>query len=136
MPFRTTADLVAGVVQVDDDADLTPFIQAANELVTELCAPIKKAGGSPFYSTLRLQLIETWLAAHFYAAWDQPVTFESISTIQSSYWAKPGLGLDETFPGQQVKRLDTALALASLDNLANKTTRTRIRITYLGKCTP
>ncbi len=104
---RATDAMVIDVVEVDSDISLTPFITAANELVTEVCTDSS-------YSSTRLQLIETWLAAHFYAMRDQQVMMERAGPVQTQYQHKGGLCLYQTKQGQTAMILDTAGNLAQL----------------------
>lgn len=106
---RTTPELVAGIIEVDDGDDLEPFIDVANELVTEVCAPVVT------YSAPRLEKIERWLAAHFYAI-QRPRNFlEQAGTLREQIESKVDLGFNVTRYGQQAMRLDTAGGLAALD---------------------
>lgn len=142
LPGRTTAPLVKGIIEVDSIAwpDITPFIDVANELVTEVCAVITKnadGSGGPYYSDYRLEMIERWLAAHFYAIADQQVLQESVTHLSETFQAKIDIGFKQTKQGQQAMRLDTKGALATLDNRANTMKNRRVDIIYLGKtCLP
>ena len=69
MAVRVTDADVEALVDVDSSIGLTPFIAAANELVTELCT-------DSGYTDARLTMIEAWLAAHFYMLRDQAVAQE------------------------------------------------------------
>ena len=51
MAVRTTPAAVALIIEVDNDISLTPFIEAANALVTEHCS-------ADDYDATRLELIE------------------------------------------------------------------------------
>ncbi len=107
MAVRTTSDAVKKIIEVEDtDLDLTPFITAANELVTELCSDSS-------YSTTRLTVIETWLAAHFFAVREPRLSSENAG-VSVSYQGKVEMHLEATIYGQQVMMLDTAGDLASL----------------------
>jgi len=121
--MRTTAEKVKGVIEVEDeDVVLTPFIEAANSLVTELCAP---AG----YSADRLEIIETWLAAHFYAIRAPRIASENAG-VAISYQGNVGMHLEVTVYGQQVMVLDTAGVFAKLQKQTTKTGKARIK--WLG----
>jgi len=109
MALRTTAELVAGIIEVDEDISLTPFMNAANELVTELCAGVSS------YSTTRLQTIETWLSAHFYAIRDPRLVSEKASKVASTNQSKVDLAFDNSHYGQMAMGLDTNGGLASLN---------------------
>lgn len=104
---RTTAESVAFIIELDEDIDLTSFILTANELVTEVCVPLG-------YSDTRLELIERWLSAHFYAIRDMRVSQEQAGPVSASYQHKVGLMLANTMYGQQAMLLDTQGGLASL----------------------
>lgn len=107
---RTTDEAVAGIIETDEDIPLTPFIEVANELVTEVC------GSVTTYTTTRLELIERWLSAHFYAIRDPRSTREEVEGIRDTYESKVDLGFDLTRYGQQAMRLDTNGGLAALNN--------------------
>jgi hypothetical protein len=108
---RTSAALVAGIIEVDPSIDLTPFIVAANELVTEVC-------GASGYTEERLELIERWLAAHFYAQRDARAQSEKAGSVGADYQSKVDLYLANTHYGQQAMLLDTKGGLASLNRQA------------------
>ena len=116
----------------DDGVDLMPFITSANELVTEVCA----APG--VYSSGRLELIERWLAAHFYHILDPQASQETVGAIQATLDTKTDLGLNVTKYGQQAMRLDTGGYLAAMDNAMKTVTKTlpgggkKVGVTWLG----
>jgi len=123
---RTTSELVAGVVEADGDIDLSPFILTANALVTEVCEPVG-------YSDERLELIERWLAAHFYANRDMRLSREGVDDVDQTFQYRVGLMLANTMYGQQAMVLDTAGKLAALSKKAEQgKTKKRVSITWLG----
>ena len=127
---RTSDAQVAGIIEVDTSIDLTPFITTANELVTEMCTGDN--GPDTEYDATRLELIERWLAAHFYAQRDPRPTAEKAGPVGVNYQSKVEIGLDNTHYGQMAKRLDTNGGLAALDVAANEGQRRTVGITWLG----
>jgi hypothetical protein len=116
---RTTATLVGGIIEVDENiTDLSPFLTAANELVTEVCVP---AG----YTDARLELIERYLAGHFYAMRDSQITAEAAGPVSTTYQGKVGLFLQNSLQGQSALALDTAGGLARLSKQLELGTRRR-----------
>jgi len=131
-PGRTTLTAVEGIIDVAPGDVLDPFIDTANELVTEKCAIVfpgtqqgTDSNGFPVYTPLpggftyspyRLELIERWLSAHFYGIFSQVTTSEKAGSVAASFQGKTNLGLDLTFWGQQAMRLDTMGALAVMNN--------------------
>ncbi len=105
---RTTDELVGGIIEVDSSIDLTPFILPANELVTEFC-------GEAGYTDGRLELIERYLAAHFYTLRDPRTTDEKAGDIAATYQSKVDLFLSTSHYGQHAMLLDTAGGLAELN---------------------
>jgi hypothetical protein len=108
---RTTPQLVRGVIRVKDGVDLTPFIDSASLLVTKECT-------SSGYTDGHLELIERWLAAHFY-----DVNFPRRSmggagegVTEQMEPVRVDLGFNNTKYGQQALRLDVAGNLAGLEN--------------------
>lgn len=127
---RTDAASVGLIIEVDDSISLTPFIDTANELVTELCTGSK--GPDPAYTDTRLELIERWLAAHFYAIRDMRRASEQADVVQESFQYRVDLGLDATMYGQQAKRLDTNGGLANMDEAIDKGKKIKPSVSWLG----
>lgn len=122
---RTTSALVEGIIEVDEDIDLTPFISIANELVTECCAD---AG----YGDSRLVLIETWLAAHCYTIRDMRAESEKAADVTEKKQSKVDLGFDTSHYGQMAMRLDTAGGLAALNKKSKEGGKMIVGATWLG----
>lgn len=126
MANRTTEDAVTEIIDVDENIDLAPFITTANSLVTEVCEGVG-------YTAARLELIERWLSAHFYAIRDPRVDSEKAGPVSQKYQYKVDLGLSVTTYGQMAMTLDTAGGLAKL-NAATKSGATRkASLTFLGR---
>lgn len=107
MSFRVTQLEVSAIIQTKF-TDLTPFITAANEVVTD------KLGVTDL-SALRLKEIERWMAAHFIAQSELQVASESISKASVTYLAKNyGEGLSSSTFGQVCISLDTTNTLVDL----------------------
>ncbi len=106
---RTTSELVAGIIEVDEDIDLTPFIFPSNELVTEICAP-------KGYTPERLELIERYLAAHFYTLRDPRPVSEGAGSVNTTYQSRVDLFLSTSHYGQMACMLDTAGGLSALNH--------------------
>lgn len=128
LPPRTTSDNVASIIEVDTEIGLDPFMDVANELVTEYCT-----GKGQGYSTQRLENIERWLSAHFYAIRDQRPAMEAVGPVRVGYQKVIGTAFDATQFGQQAMLLDTKGGLAALNNKQKLMRDLTIGITYLGK---
>ena len=119
MAVRTNATNIKAIIEVDTsiiaaDSDLDPFITTANELVTEVCTGTKN-GPTPAYTVARLELIERWLSAHFYAIRDPRSKSEKAGSVAVTYQGKTDLNLSLTHYGQQSMMLDTNGGLSRLD---------------------
>lgn len=121
---RTTSSNVEGIIEVDVTISLDPFILVANELVTEVCSD---AG----YTEERLELIERWLAAHFYCTRDPRASREQAGPVAQSLQSVIDLGLNNSHYGQTALLLDTAGGLAALNKAAQKGKLTA-SVTWLG----
>ena len=115
---RTNATNVKSIIEVDasiivSDSDLDPFISTANELVTEMCTGTVN-GPKTAYTATRLELIERWLSAHFYAVRDPRVKNEKAGSVGVTYQEKVDLNFSVTTYGQQALMLDTNGGLRSL----------------------
>ena len=128
---RTSQTLVGSICDIEEDADLTGFILSANELVTEVCASATKADGTPFYTDVRLELIERWLAAHLYTNRDPRVTDEKAGSVGAGYQSKVDLGFNTSHYGQTAMRLDTNGGLAKLNDDMLKG-KPRVTASWLG----
>jgi hypothetical protein len=125
MSVRTTAAAVGGIIEVNASISLTPFIEAANALVTEVCT-------DDDYDATRLELIERWLSAHFYAVRDPRVLREAAGSVRAEYKSKVGLGFDVTHYGQMAMRLATAGELSALNEQAKQGGQLTAGVSWLG----
>jgi len=132
---RTTPTLVGGIIEWDSDSTkasyiaLTPFIDAANELVTECC-------GSNDYTITRLELIERWLSAHFFTVRDPRAESEKAGSVSEKFQSKVDLGFDTSHYGQMAMRLDTEGGLAALNEQIKKGKKVTVGVTWLGTADP
>ena len=128
---RTDATAVRNIAKVKrsaEDSTLDPFIEAASFLVDKVCADDED------YDDAALELIERWLAAHFYHVFDPRRVQERADVISATYEGKSGLYLDFTRYGQQAKLLDFNGHLAALDaEIKNPKKRITVDLTWLGK---
>jgi hypothetical protein len=128
---RTTATLVSGIRTIDeDDIDtaLAPYILTASALVDDHCT-------SGDLDSDRLELIERWLAAHFYTLHNNArlTLSETIGPLTETYFGKVGFALNLTPYGQTAMTLDSTggLALWNAKVIAGKTDSPAI--TWLGQ---
>ena len=121
---RATDTEIRKIIDLDEDVtDLTPFISAANMLVTAKCE------GSG-YSEAELTVIENWLAAHF-AAMKDPRYSSETAGVSVSYQTKIDDFLKLTHFGQQVLVLDYAGNLSALNKKTAAGGRS-VGVTWLG----
>lgn len=105
---RVTAEEVQAIISYDPAiTDITPFITAANLLITQ------KFTGSGVSEAL-LKEMERWLAAHYIAIRDPRLRSEKIGDAANTYQGQEGMYLDATLYGQQVKTLDPTGTLANI----------------------
>ena len=124
---RTTAESVQAIIDVEDGKDLTPFIEIANQLVTDRCSSVSE------YDDDKLELIERWLSAHFYTIYDPRSVREKAGSVSVEYQSKVDLGFDTSHYGQMAMRIDTAGGLAALNETTKKGKRSGVSISWLGK---
>lgn len=139
MPVRTTDVLVGGIVELDADIPVAPFIESANILVNRVCLGAKKADGTPYYDELiaqdavELEMIERWLSAHFYCIRDPRAQFEGVSSIMTRFQTKVDLNLSVTHYGQQAMALDTSGALSDFNkDLTKGGPKRKVGVWWLG----
>lgn len=121
---RTTPELVGGIIEVDASIGLAPFIETASALVDD----IAKADDEATLTDARLELIERWLSAHFYAVRDPRAFRERADRIELTYQSKVDLNLSVTHYGQQAMILDTTGWLRA----ASDNKRRTVSATWLG----
>jgi hypothetical protein len=124
MAVRTTDEAVQGIIETNSNISLTPFIETANALVTEVCAD--------YYDDTRLELIERWLAAHFYAIRDPRRLQDRAAVVSKQIESRVDLGFDVTRYGQMAMRLDTNGGLATLNEQAKSGGKITTGVTWLG----
>jgi hypothetical protein len=128
--FFTTADAVGGIIELDEEIDLTPFIETAHNIIERTCLDSD-------YDDATLELIERWLSAHFYAIRDPRTIAEAVKGISERYesgisGSAKGTGFSLTRYGRQAMLLDTDGNLAALDNIVTMGGRIKGSITHIG----
>lgn len=113
MAVRTNTALVEGIIEVDSAISLTPFIAAANVIVTQ--ASTNLSSSLTAYTTEHLQTIETWLSAHFYTIREGRTFEERAGTVSERKQSKVDLGFNTSHYGQMAMRLDWHGGLAAID---------------------
>ncbi len=108
MAVRTTSAAVLGILTpADATISLTPFIEVANSVVNDVCL-------NSGYDATKLELIERWLAAHFFRIRDKAEGSEQAGSVLRSFQFKLGLNLAVTMYGQQAMVVDFKGNLAAL----------------------
>lgn len=120
-PIYTDEESVRELLDgVDEDTDLTPFIEPAEMLVTAKCVTV--------YSVSEVKILAKYLAAHFYKVSFPDPSEEWIGKAKEVVQNKTDLGLNLTHPGQQLQLLDYKGTLAGIG-----VPRKRVNVLWLGK---
>lgn len=125
---RTTDEKVREIIDTDPALSLNPFISTANSLVTWLTS--KDSSG--LLSSDTLTLIETWLAAHFYAHRDQLYQSKSTGGASGSFQGQTQMVLNSTTYGQTAMLLDVTNNLAALNQASLNGNRKNASLFWLG----
>jgi len=89
----------------DGETDLTVFIETANLLVTRVIACATRKGAS--LDTDEAEMLERWLAAHFYVQRDQALSSKSNGVGSSgSFQGQTGMHLENSKYGQAAMAID------------------------------
>jgi hypothetical protein len=124
---RTNSVAVAAILgrNYDEATDLSPFIETAYLMVNKvvLCAARKGATTT----AEGLEIIERWLAAHYYGCHDQFYTSKSTGGASASFQGQTGMRLEATFYGQTALGLDDTGCLEALSK------RNTASMVWLGK---
>lgn len=129
MAPRTNATLLAEIIELDSTINVTSKISTANFLYN-------KVVGDSTHETDHAEMIERWLAAHFYAIHDVRVVSESIEGLSETRSNPVKTGLNATTYGQQAIALDTSGKLAAYAKYQEKggiPPGTAIGISWLGR---
>ena len=126
--MRTDSQKVGGIIEVDPEISLDPFIETASALVNEV-------EENSDHDANRLELIERWLSAHFYAMRDPRPTQEKAGPVAQTLQSKVDLNLANSHYGQQAIVLDTSGTLATLNQMALKG-KSKVAVGWLGTPLP
>jgi hypothetical protein len=113
---RTTVGAVQKILMKDYDLDglpsLEPFIATASALMDRIvtCAI---DNGTPL-TDVETELIERWLAAHFYACSDRPYVSRTTDKAGATFAGQTGMYLEATSYGQMAVTLDWSGCLSTL----------------------
>ena len=128
---RTDEAAIGLVIKVKTGIVLTPFITAANTLVTQCCTELVVD-----YTAAELLDIETWLAAHFYAQREKQIETEKAESVTRKFATKVDLGFNNTYHGQTAMRLDYHGGLALLNKEVLEGKKRTVGFTWLGTPDP
>ena len=125
MALRTNTQAVRAVISVDPDLDLTPFLNHANALTDKVAAEDDRGD----MTDALLETLETYLAAHFVALYDQQYANKKTLDASASFQVgQSGKGAFETNDwGRQAMAIDVTGYLRSI-NLGT----VKAGITWLG----
>ncbi len=116
MALRTVATAVEAILGDHYDGEnspsLTPFIDTANVVVDEVVTCAATRGTA--VSSTALELIERWLAAHFYAISDPIAKEKETGDAGAIFQGETEMGFDSTTYGQQAQALDPSGCLSSM----------------------
>jgi hypothetical protein len=140
MAVRTTIALVAGIIEVDEEIPLAPFISAASSLVDRISnyavannLLVDGPNSDDKTREEKLQEIETFLSAHFYTLRDPRSVSEGAGGVSVSYQSRVDLRLFTSHYGQMACVLDETGILEQINS--GKKAKTA-QFNWMGKCAP
>lgn len=129
MPIRTDPELVRKVLDGDEEDDYSPYILTASSIVDDICVDTS----TYTYTDEKKELIERWLAAHFFTVQEGQVTVEQVASLREQYAFKIDLYLLNTKYGQVAIAIDTAGNLARYQAILAAGGPRPVGMTWLGK---
>lgn len=128
MTTRASEEDVRNLIDSDSTIKVSIFIRTASILVDK----IDSNDSDGELSANDLMLIETWLAAHFYAIRDQQYSSKKTGDASGVFQGQTGMALDSTFWGQQAMTLDTTGYLSRVNQNSQKGKQI-VGVNWLGK---
>jgi len=125
---RTDATAVKAVLapgqdyDLETNPDLTPFIDTASAVVDD--AVESAADNGITITSVRAELIERWLAAHFYKCSDRQFQSETTAGAGGQYTGKTGMNFNLTTYGQTAMSLDPSGTLITIGGEEGRSTAT------------
>jgi hypothetical protein len=108
-----------GATLAGTNPSLSPFIESANAVVDRVAACA--IARDKTLTTAELELIERWLAAHYYAsAPDQAKESRTTGRASAKYQGKTGMYLESTKFGQMAVTLDHSGCLVAIASQTRK----------------
>ena len=123
MAIRTTANAVRKVIDTDTNIEVSPFTDAASELVDY----VETQDSDGVLTSGLLRQIETYLAAHLYALRDGQYLEKKTGDASAVFEGKTGMYLEFTRWGQMAITLDISGTLRKLSGGVKK-----VSLTWLG----
>jgi hypothetical protein len=131
MAYRTSDQLVRGVIETDLTVSVAPFIKTANALVNWLATA--DAADEALLNADLLREIETYVAAHLYVCnRDKQYTSKSTGGASGSFQGQYTMNLLSTDPGQTACMLDVSGKLAQRSQEAQTGQKRRATLFWMG----
>ncbi len=124
MALRATDATVRAAIETQASVETGPYIRTANVLTDKLSA--KDTAGE--LNDALLAEIETYLAAHFYALFDQQYSRKKTGDASGEFQGKTDMRLDSTQWGQMALTLDVTGYLRGASEGRHK-----VSLGWLGK---
>lgn len=135
MAIRTTEVAVKEILGVQYDSlrqpSIYPYMEAAAVLIDRMIECATEEGVT--HSAAELEIIERWLAAHFYGQMDQMYSSKSTDGASASFQGQWAKYLDNTRYGQMAMKLDKSGCLETAGADTGQTGRRVAGGFWLGK---
>lgn len=135
---RTDATAVQGVLNDDygpredgTEPDLSPYIATASVLVDRIAA--RAVENELTVTDAELEILERWLAAHFFKVSDRPASFMTVGKSQTTFDGKTAMYLQSTLYGQTAALLDPSGYLAEISVETEGGGRKPVTVFWAGK---
>lgn len=127
MAIRTTSSAVEGILlrNYDGESSLTPAMQTATILIDRVITCATRKGVT--ISDEEAEILERYLAAHYYGHGDQFYSSKSTSGASGSFQGQTGMGLEASQYGQTALALDPSGCLRAINKGAT------VGMVWLGK---
>jgi len=131
MAVRTNDAAVRDIIESESTVSMEPFIASASVVVDWL--ETQDLADEVILTATALELIERWLAAHYYEAYDRQYSSKSVGGASGSFQGQTAMVFMSTKYGQNACSIDCTMRLAERSAQVSDGMKRTARVTWGGR---